>query len=148
MQRSFLYADSLLSVAGESLSVGDEVAVYRPNTDLCVGSAVWTGDNLAITVWGDDSATATVDGLVAGEALSLRAWQQATGAVSGLGVSLETEDAVYQTDALLMSNRAPSAVGMLSNQINSSAFWGYLVAFMLLASTGLTLLRSRRVSEK
>ena len=139
-----LFADSGLSVAGQSLNVGGEVAAFRPNSDQCVGAAVWTGDNLALTVWGDDAQTAEIDGMIAGEALDLRVWQQSSASEHTLDVAFASGSATYETDALLMSNRVPSAVGMLSNQTNSSLVGGYIIAMLLMVATVVMITRSRR----
>ena len=56
------------------LEPGDEIAIFTPNGDICAGSAVWPGENIAITAWGDDSQTEGVDGLVNGDSLHFRIW--------------------------------------------------------------------------
>ena len=56
-----------------ALQTGDEIAVVTPS-GACVGAGVWTGANLAITVWGDDGATPAVDGLQVGQEYSFQIW--------------------------------------------------------------------------
>jgi hypothetical protein len=57
---------------------GDEIAVFRPNGSLCVGSNVYDlGDgspSTSVTVWGDDGQTGAVDGILSGEIMQWRIW--------------------------------------------------------------------------
>jgi len=62
---------------GTPLNAGDEIGVFAPS-GLCAGSAVWTGANTAITVWGDNDVTSPVEGLQTGERLIYRAWSKST----------------------------------------------------------------------
>ena len=52
-------------------TIGDELAAYDENETL-IGSAVFNGDNLAFTVWGDDFTTDMKDGLVEGEKINIK----------------------------------------------------------------------------
>ena len=59
---------------------GDEIAVFHPDPpdpdfSGCAGVVVYDStQNIAITVWGDDSQTGTVDGMEAGEIMQWRIW--------------------------------------------------------------------------
>ena len=60
---------------GSPLNNGDEVGVFTP-AGLCVGASVWDGNTpLALTAWGDDTQTTTVDGYVNGEQMSFKIWR-------------------------------------------------------------------------
>ena len=48
-----------------TLSIGDEIAAYDEEGRL-IGSTVYEGSNLALTVWGDDMTTDEKDGLIEG----------------------------------------------------------------------------------
>ena len=52
---------------------GDELAVYDANNNL-VGSTVFSGANIAFTVWSDDSTTDAKEGLLIGENFTIRYW--------------------------------------------------------------------------
>lgn len=138
-----LYSDSGLRANGQSLTAGDEVAVYRPNSDQCVGVAIWTGSHLALTAWGDNTQTAALDGLVAGEELRFRAWLQSSNSEHPLEVDLET-NGVYQTDALMLANRVPSAVSFLSNQAGTTVVMNSLLLLMMLLGTTIFVVMKRR----
>ena len=48
------------------LSVGDQIGVFFIGDDgsaVCAGSSIWTGENLQIVAFGDDSTTPELDGL-------------------------------------------------------------------------------------
>ena len=55
---------------------GDELAVLDAAGNI-TGSTVYTGQNTAITVWGDDDVTSIKDGLLDGEQLRLKYWNKA-----------------------------------------------------------------------
>jgi hypothetical protein len=57
---------------------GDEVAVLN-NNELVVGSAVFTGSNMVITMWGNDELSASKDGLNENEAFQLHYYNHITG---------------------------------------------------------------------
>jgi hypothetical protein len=61
-------------VDGQPLVAGDEIGVFDPR-GLCVGAGVWQEVDLTVTVYGDNSATITTDGMVAGEPYAFRIWK-------------------------------------------------------------------------
>src|SRR3972149_5418300 len=65
------------NIDGTPLATGDEIGVFTPG-GLCVGAVVWAGSNTAVTVWGDNDITPTVDGIQEGEQIYYRLWRQAT----------------------------------------------------------------------
>ncbi len=65
------------NVNGTPLVAGDEIGVFSPG-GLCCGAVVWTGQNAAVTVWGDNDQTPAIDGMRAGEQMRYRIWRQAT----------------------------------------------------------------------
>ena len=54
-------------------AIGDEVAAYDESGRL-IGSTSFTGDNIALTVWGDDLTTTAKDGLATGEKVTFKLW--------------------------------------------------------------------------
>lgn len=66
-----LPADADLSVQGRPLVPGDQVAVFSEN-GVCAGFITWTGDNAALTIWGDDYLSAEIDGLLGGDPMHVR----------------------------------------------------------------------------
>ncbi|MCK5739200.1 BACON domain-containing protein, partial [bacterium] len=66
------------TIDGESMHNGDYAGIFTAG-GLCCGYAMWEGDNLAITAWGDDSQTTEIDGLVPDERIFYRAFSPAMG---------------------------------------------------------------------
>ncbi|PID26725.1 MAG: hypothetical protein CR982_08790 [Candidatus Cloacimonadota bacterium] len=65
----------LAEALSDKISEGDEVAAFDSEGNF-VGSAVFTGGNLGLTIWGDNLMTTNVvDGLELGEEYSLRAYR-------------------------------------------------------------------------
>lgn len=63
------------NIDGVLLSVGDEIGAFTPS-GMCVGAVVWEGSNTAITVWGDNDQTGTVDGITNGTEIKYRFWSK------------------------------------------------------------------------
>jgi uncharacterized repeat protein (TIGR02543 family) len=63
-------------VNGTAIATGDEIGVF--DGSLCVGASVWTGSNIAITVWGQNTQTTTIDGATVGDTLKYRVWHVST----------------------------------------------------------------------
>jgi hypothetical protein len=61
------------------LEPGDEIAIFNPSGSICAGLQAWTGNNIAITAWGDDTQTPSVDGLLSGEHMAYRIWDASAG---------------------------------------------------------------------
>ena len=57
----------------KTLELNDEIGVFSPSGYLC-GAARFTGDHLAISVWGDDASTTGIQGIQTNEAYTLRIW--------------------------------------------------------------------------
>ena len=65
--------NSNMSVLLRDVQFDGEVGAFT-NDGLCVGASVLTNGSVGIAVWGDDSSTDAVDGLLEGEAFELRWW--------------------------------------------------------------------------
>lgn len=89
------------NVAGTALANGDEIGVFTPD-GLCVGATVWTaGGSAAITVWGDNDQTSTVDGMRAGEQMIFCVWRSATNtAYSEVTVTFSLGDGRYAANGI------------------------------------------------
>jgi len=59
-------------------AIGDEIAVFDSDNNL-VGSTVFTGSNIAMTIWGTDSQESFKTGLKEKEALSFELYRKADG---------------------------------------------------------------------
>ncbi|MDX1489480.1 MAG: hypothetical protein R3268_14825, partial [Acidiferrobacterales bacterium] len=64
----FLRPDVSPTVNGIGLEPGDEI-VALDSEGTCVGKAVWQGEAVAISIWGDDEMTPAKDGLAIGESI-------------------------------------------------------------------------------
>ena len=53
--------------------IGDEIAAYDESGRL-IGSTSFNGENIALTVWGDDLTTTAKDGLAIGEKVTFKLW--------------------------------------------------------------------------
>lgn len=71
--RVVIPADTPIDLFGQQPAPGDEIGIFTPG-GVCAGAAVWTGENLTITVRGDDPWTEVVEGFMNGEPLVFRVW--------------------------------------------------------------------------
>lgn len=68
--------EAQIRLNGASIEPGDEIAVFERD-GRCVGSVVWTGENVALTAWGVDSLSAA-GGLALYEPMQFRIWDAST----------------------------------------------------------------------
>lgn len=81
------------------ISVGDEVAVFN-QSGMLAGAAVFQGNNLAITAWGDDQTTNAIDGMETGEDFSFKIWSVKNLMEWTVNVTFEQGEAFYQDDGI------------------------------------------------
>lgn len=96
---------------GTAFQNGDEIGVFT-SSGLCAGAVVWEGINTAITVWGDDSQTDSIDGFVAGDTLRFRIWRQSEDKEFAAIVSFQSsEQQVYKANGFsVLTNVIADAV--------------------------------------
>ncbi|MGB2868707.1 MAG: DUF1573 domain-containing protein [Bacteroidota bacterium] len=95
------------TVAGIPLTDGDEIGVFADGftvaDSFCVGSAAWNGQNLAITVWGDNDQTPGLDGIRAGTPLRYRIWRLAPAVeYRGVNAVYSQGDGIYAVNGIYM----------------------------------------------
>lgn len=97
-------------IGDEPLDDGDEIAVVAA-TGRCAGRAVWDGQNIALTAWGDNPMTEATDGLAPGGPMSISVWD-ASRQVE-YNASNSTIEVVLATHAPYLADRlvyAPDAI--------------------------------------
>ena len=87
-----------------TLSIGDEIAAYDEDGRL-IGSTVYEGNHLALTVWGDDMTTDEKDGLVEGERIIFRLWSSTTSTEQILDIKWEEGSGIYSTDGISVAGQ-------------------------------------------
>ena len=92
-----------------TLQPGDEVAIFTSDGATCAGASVWSGQNIAISAWGDDSKTSEIDGLTDDEEMLFRLWLQSEGkeytaseATFVIGDGLYSADGIHAVGSLKM----------------------------------------------
>jgi hypothetical protein len=81
-----------------------------------VGAKVWTGSNIAITVWGDDNLTPAVDGIGAGEQMQFRMWRESTNTEYPAqvtyteGSSTYAAEGIYQLGSLIGTSQVRAKI--------------------------------------
>ncbi|WP_170254552.1 GEVED domain-containing protein [Phaeodactylibacter luteus] len=89
-------------VASRHASPGDRIALLSESGALC-GSKIYRGSHLALTAWGDDpSTTEAIEGLKAGEEITLQVWkgEQPIGRSFRMALRDGSGTAHYETDGL------------------------------------------------
>jgi len=84
------------------LARGDEIAVFNPSGQCC-GAIVWEETSAALTVWGDNAQTDTLDGFQVGEPFQFRVRQKAAQKVFPVEAHFSTGPAPkYQSNRLMV----------------------------------------------
>jgi len=81
------------------LRPGDEIGVFNNDMVLC-GSGVYSGNHLAITIWGDDEASGNARHMLEGEAYVWKVWRLSDEQEFDLQVSYRTGESYYRADGI------------------------------------------------
>ena len=85
-------------------AIGDEIAAYDESGRL-IGSTSFTGDHIALTVWGDDLTTDAKEGLAVGEQVTFKLWNSDMNTESTLVVTKWDEGGdVYTIDGISIAS--------------------------------------------
>ena len=88
------------STTGSALHAGDEIGFFSAANKLC-GAAKYLGQNLAITVWGDDPSTIDIaEGMKNGEVYSLKVWNSSEQEEYPAWATLSSGKSAYEQDAI------------------------------------------------
>ncbi|MEA3444373.1 MAG: T9SS type A sorting domain-containing protein, partial [Bacteroidota bacterium] len=98
-------------------AIGDEIAIYS-ESGMLTGAGVYTGNNLAITIWGNDSETTNVDGMVEGSAYTIKVMRVAEGVEETFEVTSWTEgNGLYADNAIAVVGKLTIAEAAPLTQI-------------------------------
>ena len=115
------------------VSIGDEIAAFD-QCGLLVGSVVFSGENIALTVWGDDLTTDEKDGLLIGEGVILKIWHSEINTMSELiidtwssGDNIYAIDGVSIASSILVNNEIDNkylikVIDILGRETNNGGF--------------------------
>jgi len=86
-------------VAGDTIDIGDAVGFFFDKNGIttCGGYGIWTGSNIAITIWGDNSLTIAKDGFADDETIQVRVWDASVGR-EYYGTATWNGDDYYETN--------------------------------------------------
>jgi len=84
---------------GEPLEYGDCIGVFTPR-GVCAGAAIWLEENVAITLWGDDSLVDGTRGFLDGDALTFKIWDESERREYLVEGTYQTGDGIYRTDGI------------------------------------------------
>ena len=85
-------------------AIGDEIAAYDESGKL-IGSTSFNGDNIALTVWGDDLTTDAKDGLQLAEKVTFKLWNSDMNTESTLVVTKwDAGSDVYTIDGISIAS--------------------------------------------
>lgn len=120
------------TIGGRTLQTADAVGVFfdRNGSLVCAGYGLWqSGQNMAITAWGDNSQTQIKDGFAEGELMRYRIWDAAEGreyeaiaAYSSGGPSF-ANGGIYELSSL-------RAVTTFSHNIALTAGWNTISSYI------------------
>lgn len=76
------------------IKIGDEIGAFDSNENL-IGSSTFNGNNLAITIWGDDALTKSKDGAIENEKVKLKLWDSLNNTEQELLITWEKGNGNY-----------------------------------------------------
>jgi hypothetical protein len=84
------------------LETGDEIGVFT-SAGLCCGAGIWEDMNLAITVWGDNFLTDSLDGFLPGDTLYFRIWDKSNDyEMTAIAGYESPEDLIYEHNGYIV----------------------------------------------
>jgi len=98
-------------------AIGDEIAAYDESGRL-IGSTIFTGEHIALTVWGDDLITKIKDGVQVGEKINFTLWSSELKTESLIVVGKwDTGSDLYSIDGISIASNINFITNNLSKQI-------------------------------
>jgi hypothetical protein len=111
---------------------GDAIGFFFKRNDSlkCAGYKKWTGNNIAITVWGDDDRTLEKDGFILNEAYNLKIWDAQTGKEYDAEVTYDLGESYYTKNGLSRISLL-KAIITETQSINFTLGWNMISAYIL-----------------
>ena len=107
------------------LSEDDEIGVFTENGQLC-GSGVFTGSNMALSIWGDDiQSPNAIEGMTDGEVFSLKIWEAGTDEEFDLNFTLESGAPLYFPQEIYMVETLEADVSSATVDLNRNLYFNY-----------------------
>ena len=141
-------------IGTQALRTGDAVGVFFSRNDslTCAGYSLWqSGQNSAITAWGDDDQTGLKDGLADGELIQFKLWDGQLGRDFPALVSYQSGTPTFSTSGIYVLN---SLIGntSITHRISLPQGWNMISSVVApkdtLLDTLCTCIRSRLVIMK
>ncbi|MHB9028487.1 MAG: right-handed parallel beta-helix repeat-containing protein [Candidatus Latescibacterota bacterium] len=116
------------TVNGVPVAAGDEIGVFTPN-GMCAGAGVWSGQNLSITVWGDDPEESGVQGFREGERFQFRIWDaSAQSELPAAGIFSAGDGMYHDNGVSTLGNLATGGTVRKTVKIPLAAGWNQVSA--------------------
>ncbi|MEA3444402.1 MAG: T9SS type A sorting domain-containing protein, partial [Bacteroidota bacterium] len=96
-----------------SPAIGDELGVFTVSGTL-IGAGIFNGENMAVTVWGNDEFSSSIDGMIPGEQFTLELWSQNTNQISVIDVVWEKGTNVYESNEIVVAGKVSQSLMPLS----------------------------------
>lgn len=118
-------------VNGRDFFTGDAVGIFfiRNSNYYCAGMGYWTGDDMEITVWGDDINTPTKDGMSNSEKFNIRLWDGSKAEEIGCKVRYESGPDNFTADGFSVIKQLPIVYDTL--KINLTLGWNMVSSYSM-----------------
>jgi hypothetical protein len=118
-------------IFNRNMAVGDAIGVfYRKNgAETCAGYEKWTGNNIGITVWGDNSQTSEKDGFDVNEGYIVKVWDAQSG-VEYYGVATYSVGHDYYTVNGYSVMDTLAATATATHSITIEQGWNIISSFV------------------
>lgn len=96
------------AASNDHFQLNDEIGIFTPEGLLC-GAGVYTGDNMAITIWGDDLTTEQKEGLSIGDNFTIKQWNEVNQLEQRLQITIQEGAERYEVNGITLVNSFESS---------------------------------------
>jgi hypothetical protein len=124
-------------IENDPIMIGDEIGIFTSD-GICAGAGRWTGKNLAITVWGDNTSKDGKDGFLSGETYTFRIWDASSDKVYNSTARYSQGSGEYLIDGISIVSALE--VKVVEFTINLSSGWNLISSNIITSNTSMTFL--------
>jgi photosystem II stability/assembly factor-like uncharacterized protein len=89
-------------IGSAGISSGDVIGVFFTDgtEEKCAGRGTWDGNNLSLTIWGDNNLTSSKDGFEGGEEYSFKVWDASLGTEHRATILYSSGKSTFSSDGI------------------------------------------------
>jgi hypothetical protein len=119
------------TINGRNFVPGDAIGIFylRNNNYYCAGMNYWDGEDISLTVWGDDLATPNKDGFTSNEKFNFRLWDVLKEEEISTKVRYESGPEIFMKDSISVISQLPIIYDTLRISLNQG--WNIISTYSM-----------------